>query len=941
MDFTTTNMKRGSSNIIYTKDLQGLINVMDNDPSTVRPNTIIVTSYEVNTVKTNNEYKGTSYEMFYIDNNKKINRLSYGIQEGNGLTVSDYQLYLGVDNETIKYQGSKKTLYIDNDKLKNANYKYKGVAKGDNNIYIDTFITPTRNSGTVSSKDGEIFLNSGVMIEMREISYYFNKYKDVNDLIVERINELTNGHIFQVGDLLFRNPETKELSFRQVTNKYVPYMVCIIASNVLDDRYPRFIPIQNNIVNGIISQSNSVMTGALYDKVPVFESDLHNIEYNQSIITAAYGYIATNQDSWFNNFENPLYKNVEHYFAFDGMEFNSEIDWGVWQDGAHIQGLYSIEKGTIATESIEAEDGSSPSDDISLVVNIEFNDGFSSDYNIDLEWNTEENNFQLKETVQPTGSNRTDQDNTNLSCRINLEPVCSQIFTCSENCHSLSNLSSNPYNFGSKKELEIPEELKDYIRTDAEASKENISTEELVFGRVETMQVHDNNENGLDDCGRADRYNFSNEMYYGCGGGCGTNCPSQNYCSGNCGSACSCVGGNCPSDCGCDGYTPCSCVSGNTQEIYTSSYTFALNIKGNLMQEEDLQKCYLKMYVETDSNKFNPSRYYLAEYNNQEITYIFTKYNTPDTEKNGSIMVIAYGSVNFVDKHPLNLGILPIVSWTENKSDLPNNKEYSFSNIYTTGQIYTKGIYGDHEQTTAPEDPDHNNCISDTGCHLVICTRLNCTGSDAPLCLNDDYEDDIQNNTDIINTNYYKLTYLDIPFDFNINNIRINKITKVTKTGNEVIKLMKNEGSVNNIGVNGYIQYKCDLSKLRQIQDSESYLYDEGFIILYCNEEVDSQINIRTKETYFIDIQIYFYPYKDRINGVIRRQSIFLNKIPLKLENTTDEIFISTAINNTEYKILDNIEKRNIAKVVIKNIYRGDYILYTQIAKSAQLININ
>ena len=522
MDFATSNMKHGSSNIVYTKDLQGLMNVMDNDPSSVRPNTIIVTSYEVNTVKINNEYKGTSYEMFYIDNNKKINRLSYGIQEGNGLTVSDYQIYLGVDNETIKYQGSKKTLYVDNDKLKNANYKYKGVAKGDNNIYIDTFITPTRNTGTVSSKDGEISLNPGVMIEMRESSYYFNKYKDVNDLIVERINELLNGHIFQVGDVLFRNPETKELSFRQVTDEYVPYMVCIIASNVLDDRYPRFIPIKNNVVNGIISQSNSVMSGALYDKVPVFESDLHNIEYNQSIITtAAYGYIATNQDSWLNNFENPLYKNVEHYFAYNGMEFNSEIDWGVWQDGAHIYGLYSIEKGTITTETIEAEDGSSPSDDISMVVNIEFNDGFSSDYNIDLEWNTEESNFQLKETVQPNKSNRTDQDNISCTgsdtnscsentCNRDITIICPEFDTstiCPEFTHNLSlNNNSNPYNFGHKKELEIPEDLKDYIRTDKEAAQENISTEELVFGAFEHMQA------ATDDY----IYNlqFSNEIYY-------------------------------------------------------------------------------------------------------------------------------------------------------------------------------------------------------------------------------------------------------------------------------------------------------------------------------------------------------------------------------------------------------------------------------------------
>ena len=47
----------------------------------------------------------------------------------------------------------------------------------------------------------------------------------------------------------------------------------------------------------------------------------------------------------------------------------------------------------------------------------------------------------------------------------------------------------------------------------------------------------------------------------------------------------------------------------------------------------------------------------------------------------------------------------------------------------------------------------------------------------------------------------------------------------------------------------------------------------------------------------------YFYPYKDRINGIKRKQSIFLSKIPLKLENTTDEIFISESITNTEYKI--------------------------------------
>lgn len=725
MKFVSNIQQRKASNIIYSKDIDSLKQAIEDDRNSVLPNNIVITAHNIDNVeKGYNKYNGTAYEMFYLDNNKNINRLSYNIQEGNGLTVSDYKLYLGIDNNTIKTQGTKKTLYIDNDNLRSAYYNYKGITKGDNEIYLDSFVNDIKEYGTVSSINGEISLNPGVMMEMREIAYYFNKYINLNELIQDRIVDLLQGHIFNVGDILYRNPTTYELTFKQYKN-YEPYMVCIIASNVMDDRYPRFIPIQNHTISYkpfYNSESSLLNVKSLYKKVPVYADDLFSITSDSEITGASYGYIATNQANWGNNWANPFYKTTEHYFANSSTDFNSELKWWVYQDGAHKYGKYSLDEGTIVTDSIEAEDDSTPGE-FNITVNIEFSDGFTSDYDITMAWDEDEQNFYNKYAVQPKKSYRTPLDDV-------------KAYNEGEEV-GLNNVSRNPYNFGNNKSnIDIPEELKGYIKEDYEV---NFNDEDVIYGRLVDIEH-------MKDYIADDKFRYSNEIYYGCGGGCGSNggcafcscdcnipcncsCVSGhcgNNCTNDCKNDCDCVGGHCEFEAPCqiDGQlcTPILCSELTTctkfnsgpiyQNIHHSSYTFALTLQEGLLDDEELEYAYLRIYV--SDGTLNNNQWYMIPYNNTEVSRIFTKYNTPSYIRGGVVKIVAYSSPNFVDKNYINLGENQIVRYTENKGDLVNYKIFGLSN--TQDLIYGEGETNEGGECTsdgAGGNGEGGECTSD------------------------------------------------------------------------------------------------------------------------------------------------------------------------------------------------------------------------------------
>ncbi len=1065
MNFISNIQQRKASNIVYSKDINSVKEAIKNNKDNIFPNNIVITSYNINNIeKEFNKYDGTSYEMFYIDNKKNINRLSYNIQEGNGITLSDYKLYLGVDYETIKYQGSKKTLYIDNDKLRNAYYNYKGITKGDNEIYIDSFVNDVKEYGTVSSVNGEISLNPGVMMEMREIAYYFNKYINLNDLIKDRIIDLLQGHIFNVGDILYRNPTTNELTFKQYKG-YEPYMVCIIGSNVMDDRYPRFIPINNHTLEDkkyLNAENNILNTKSLYNKVPVYEDDLFNITEDSEIVSASYGYIATNQANWENNWANPFYKTVEHYFANSSTDFNSELKWWIYQNGAHKFGKYSIDAETIETDSIEAEDDSTPGE-FNITVNITFSDGFTSDYDLTMAWSDEYQNFYNKYAVQPKKSYRTPLDDVKAH---------------NEGESVELNLPQNPYDFGSSKHLEpVPENLKGFIREDEQIDFTFNDEKEMVFGRPEEMQQVIDQENDNKLCNHDFRiFNFSNEIYYGCGGGgCGSHgggctcnaqypsCTCDNHCSSNCNncaSDCSCVSGVCGSFCGTDRLCDSDCLSFTRPTHYTythDTYTFALNIKQNLLEDE-LECAYLKMYV-TDGN-LNGSQYYTAKYNNNEISYIFTKYNNASTNKGGQILILAYSSPNYADT-PINLGQNNIVKYTMDKTDLVNSKIFSFgNNIYKENNIvYGEGETGTEGEGTGEEENSTTKIITCTSVYpqVISCSSVSisgctsdttggCTSDTTGGCTSDtttgensnilktfkvnptnknmsilkgksktitisttpdnynasfswyfdnedcisieksintktciiygvkktsspitltiqciDYpdlpkiyknisiveneseviEDNTENGTITIEhvyNNYYKYTFGQIPFSFNLDNCLIDKIYKKTKTGNTIIKLMPDNGEVRNIGIYSPLQFLFIPDCLKQINQGE-YEPQKGFIVIIPDTNIYPDFDPKDVDSinYEIQVEAYFRPYK--INNEIASSHKSLGRFELTSANSNGKtVFITKTKNNIK---LTETEKINLHTLKIVNVYQGNSIIFPNIMKFGQSVGLN
>lgn len=1102
MNFISNIQQRKTSNIVYSKDIKSLKEAIKDNKNNILPNNIVITSHNIDNVEKGfNQYNGTSYEMFYIDNNKNINRLSYNIQEGNGITVSDYKLYFGIDNETVKYQGSKKTLYIDNDNLRNAYYNYKGITKGDNEIYIDSFINNVKEYGTVSSIDGEISLNPGVMMEMREIAYYFNKYINLNDLIQQRIVDLLQGHIFNVGDILYRNEDPKatiknELSFKQHNTYWKPYMICIIASNVMDDRYPRFIPIENHTIidKPFLNSSNSILnTKSLYNKVPVYANDLFNITSDSEIEPASYGYIATNQANWGNNWSNPFYKTVEHYFANSSTDFNSELKWWIYQDNLHKYGKYSLEAGSIVTDSVEAEDDSTPGE-FDITVNITFSDGFSSDYALTMAWDDDGQNFYNKYAVQPKKSYRTPLDDVKAHNEGEEEEL---------------NKPQNPYNFGSSKHLEpVPENLRGFIRDDEDI---DFSKDDIIYQKAveqEHMQVNTDHDLYWDDGGwcRYDDnehwYIFPNEMYYGCGGGgCGSNscahcscncqypgCSCDGYCGSNCPEHCNhcpCVSGvctsfdSCPRDIPCprDGLCPTNCGSDKqiTEYTYTHiSYTFGISIRPDLL-EDDLECAYLKMYV-TDGN-INPNQYYVAKYNNSEMSYIFKKYNNPNGLPGGTILVMAYSSPNYADK-PINIGQNNIVKYTLDKNDLINSKIFSFgNNIYSDSNNI---IYGEGEGGNEGGEPTGDECTSDTGTsstQIITCNsvypqviscssvtisgcssfngesgsgneggsgnsneggsgngnsttilksfktnptnknmtimkgksktitittdpqNINCTFSwyfdneenitieksaNTKTCIihgikktsksiiltiqSVDYPElpKIYKNIDIVETeeeiiedsteeggitikheyiNYYKYTFEQIPFSFNLNNCLIEQIYKKTKSGNTIIRLMSDNGEVRNISINIPLQYFFLKECLIKNSTTNEYQIKKGFIVIIPDKDKYPDFN-PDKYGYEIQVEAYFTPYKVKVNENTDEYEVGPSHITLrrfklqraKTKSSNSPVFITTT--KTDITLTEN-QYNNLHLVKITGVYQNNEILYPELMKFGESVKLD
>lgn len=115
-----------------------------------------------------------SYSMVVTDNEGNPVRLTYCIQEGNGLQVSDNNkdvIYLNIDNETI--QSGNSGLYIDL-----SNYNHNSIYNNDNILYVDTSKIDNSTSklrGVISIDDISIKTSDdAIYVSTEKLSYSDN-----------------------------------------------------------------------------------------------------------------------------------------------------------------------------------------------------------------------------------------------------------------------------------------------------------------------------------------------------------------------------------------------------------------------------------------------------------------------------------------------------------------------------------------------------------------------------------------------------------------------------------------------------------------------------------------------------------------------------------------------------------------------------------------------
>ena len=344
MNYTSNKTSIHPSNIVYIENLKSLQKQYKINKELLNSNTLIVAKEKNN------------YALFYIDNEHKIQRISYVYDFKNGFQLDQlYNIIINFDNVTIK-KNDKGELYVETENLRKATYDQRGIIKGDNMMYEDPFYTNSTfdQIGSVVSQNGIISLNSFILSELNDIQYYYEQ----SQLLVNNINtiesSLESGHTFEVGDILYRNKTTYTLTFQDygLRDIYEPYMICIIASNTHPDTYPRFIPIVNNISYGFhyIKDTNvKVKAKQLYNSVPVFNKNLEDINTYTTTISNSYGYLASNLGIWASNFQNPL-NNNEHYFANLNTDLTEEVQ--LYYDGQKVNenGLYTLGPEAIFTD---------------------------------------------------------------------------------------------------------------------------------------------------------------------------------------------------------------------------------------------------------------------------------------------------------------------------------------------------------------------------------------------------------------------------------------------------------------------------------------------------------------------------------------------------------------------------------------------------------------
>ena len=311
-----------STNILYTPNIEDVKKYN----YYASPNTFIISSYyNSGSYIGFDYYQGLSYELYYVDQNKNIQQLTYNFVKGNGLSIKDNKFEIKLDNKTLTLEKYKNKNYVkvNINAFKEASYLNRGVLTIENGIYYnDKYYDLLDSDGAFKlDNSNRITLSNGLTHDLENISLYYKKCTDiikkVNELYLIAIKDLNVAAYVEVGDILYYNSKKKiytlNKSNKDGTNN-VPSMVCVIASNVLPDFEPRFMPLKRNMEQFIFDKSSTMYIKNALNTVPIYNiSDTTKINTSTNIKGANRGYIAVKRNDWSKNIKNPLDSSENYY----------------------------------------------------------------------------------------------------------------------------------------------------------------------------------------------------------------------------------------------------------------------------------------------------------------------------------------------------------------------------------------------------------------------------------------------------------------------------------------------------------------------------------------------------------------------------------------------------------------------------------------------------
>ena len=392
------------SSFFYIDDL----NILKANKNHINGGQFVVAPFSYTFTQDDETISGISYELYFIDENKNFNQLTYTFKEGNGLYIDDNLcVNLNIDNYSL-VNNENDELTINEDSFDTAYYNTMGVLHASDDLYVNDILMQNINKiGSMYSDNGTLSLNKGLVTDLLEIKkYYENCISLSNEIEFMCKMIITKKTNFNVGDYLYKKSDGT------ITDEVVgdPYMVCVIASNVLDDGYARFTLVHSNDnVGRFAIEPNKIPIKKAYGNIPVYNKEYQNIiNESEYVVGAKGGYFALEREDWVNNLVNKF--NRKENFALPPYDSINSVflDWYIDQYYVNNKELYKIDKSGVFSEAFNLVAG-----DHKVIVKskVTFKDGFTGDYLFNLEYNNESKRYELTEDCLPIIEQNNNENN--------------------------------------------------------------------------------------------------------------------------------------------------------------------------------------------------------------------------------------------------------------------------------------------------------------------------------------------------------------------------------------------------------------------------------------------------------------------------------------------------------------------------------------------------